>query len=332
MASLFMRFLSLTFGGADCASSWYRIHALRPYLQVLGVEVECLEANTFERWDQLSAYDGVIVQKKLFNTSKIKTIRRRSRRLIYDIDDAIWLPQQCPHHWFTRWRTNRRLERIVSVADICFAANGVLARHLRPWAKRLEVLPMALDGHLWKAQQRPLDGVVRLGWSGAPRNLRYLESIEPALLTLVNRYPQARLVVLCGERPRFAKLEFEHVSWKPGAEPSVVADFDIGLLPLEDSPFAAGKSPIKGLQYLACGLPIVATPLEATRELLSESSAAVFASEADEWLEALSSLVGDAQLRRHRGLAGRAHFETHYTLVQQAETLHRWMTSTPPLN
>lgn len=324
-----MRFLSLNFGGAQCASSWYRIHAFKPTLQAMGLAVECEEANQFERWDDLAKYDGVIVQKKLFNVSRVRAIRRQARRLIYDVDDAIWLPHQRRHHWFTRWRTNRRLKHIVSAADLCLTANEVLAQHLRPWSRRLEIFPMVLDGQLWQPRQRPADDLVRLGWSGAPANLRYLEAIEPALAKLMERHSQARLVVLCGERPRFARLEFEHVPWQPGAEQGAVAGFDIGLLPLEDSPFAAGKSPIKGLQYLACGLPVVATPLEATRGLFAGSSAAAFATRQDEWVMELSALLSDAELRKQRGHAGRAHFEARYDLARQAHVLHRLMTTLP---
>lgn len=324
-----MRFLSLNFGGAHCASSWYRIHAYQPALQALGLEVECVAANQFTRWDELGNYDGIIVQKKLFNGSRVRAIRRPARRLIYDVDDAIWLPQQRPHHWFTRWRTNRRLKHIVSAADLCLAANGVLAQHLRPWARRLEIFPMALDGLMWRPRLRPPDGTVRLGWSGAPGNLRYLEALEPALATLLGRHPQARLVVLCGERPRFKQLAFEHVRWQAGAEPATVASFDVGLLPLENSPFAAGKSPIKGLQYLACGLPVVATPLAATEELFAGTSAAAFATQPAEWVAELTALLAAADLRKQRGGAGRAHFEARHALARQAEVLHHWLATAP---
>lgn len=324
-----MRYLSLNFGDAHCASSQYRIHAFVPPLRERGLAVECVAADAFTAWETLGDYDGVIVQKKLFGALRVRALRARARRLVYDIDDAIWLPHRRRHHWFTRWRTNGRLQRIAAAADLCLPANGVLAEHLRPWARRLEVFPMALDATQWRPQPRPPDGTVRLGWSGAPGNLRYLEALEPALATVLNQLPHARLVVLCGERPRFTRIAFEHVPWQPGTEPAAVASFDIGLLPLEDSPFAAGKSPIKGLQYLACGLPVVATPLAATQELFRGSAAASFAAQPVEWVAELAALVADAGLRQRRGAAGRAHFEARHALARQAEVLHHWLTTLP---
>lgn len=324
-----MRYLSLNFGGEHCASSWFRSHAFRPALQALGLAVECVAADEFTRWEELGNYDGVIVQKKLFSGARVRAVRRRARRLVFDIDDAIWHPQNRAHHWLTRLRTNFRLRRIVSAADLCLPANEVLAAHLRPWARQLAVFPMTLDAATWQPRPRADDAIVRLGWSGAPGNLRYLEAIEPALLTVLERQPLARLVVLCGERPRFTRLAFEHVPWQPGGEPAAVAAFDVGLLPLEPTPFAAGKSPIKGLQYLACGLPVVATPLAATRELFQGSDAARFASSPEEWVGELTALVADATLRRARGQVGRALFESRYDLTRQAVVLHQMLADLP---
>ena len=325
-----MRYLSLNFGDEHCASAWFRIHAFRPALQALGMEVEAVAADTFTRWDELGDYDGVIVQKKLLSGARVRAVRRRARRLVFDIDDAIWQPQRRAHYWFTRLRTNFRLRRIVAAADLCLPANEVLAAHLRPWARQLTVFPMALDTATWRPRLRAEDATVRLGWSGAPGNLRYLEAIEPALLTVLAQQPQARLVVLCGERPRFTRLPFEHIPWQPGGEPTAVASFDVGLLPLESTPFAAGKSPIKGLQYLACGIPVVATPLAATRELFKGSDAARFATSPGEWAGELTALVADAALRRARGQAGRALFEARYELSRQASVLHRLLAGISP--
>lgn len=90
------------------------------------------------------------------------------------------------------------------------------------------------------------------------------------------------------------------------------------MLPLADNPFAAAKSPIKALQYLATGIPAVASPLDATRELFGQSGAASFASTNGDWADALQKLVGSESLRRDMGARGRHEFETRYTRTHQA--------------
>jgi hypothetical protein len=106
-----MRYLSLNFGDQNCASSFYRIHSYQRGLRSLGIELVCTEANHFSDWDSLKSFDGVIIQKKLFSLGKIQLIRARAKRLIFDIDDAIWLPHKAPHHWLTKFRTELRLKK-----------------------------------------------------------------------------------------------------------------------------------------------------------------------------------------------------------------------------
>jgi glycosyltransferase involved in cell wall biosynthesis len=93
-----------------------------------------------------------------------------------------------------------------------------------------------------------------------------------------------------------------------------VAGFDIGLLPLPDDPFVRGKSPIKGLQYCASGLAVVADPVGATRELLVDGVNSLLVDGDQTWVTALFRLIGDTELRRQLGARARADFELKYDL------------------
>lgn len=312
------RYRSLNFGDATCASSRYRILAYIEGLQARGIEIIPGPADALSPTEDLSQFDGVIIQKKLFSTRKVRRIRAGARRLIYDIDDAIWLPQGRRHHWWTRLRTDWRLRSVVSRADACVVANQVIAARLVPWARRLEVQPMVLDAAMWSPAPLSSEASrdIVLGWSGAPGNLRYLEPLEPALAAIQERHPSLRVVVLCGEKPKWSRLRFDHVAWRPGIEAETVSRFSIGLLPLETSAFAGGKSPIKGLQYMASGIPTVATPLAATRELFGASEGAMFAESIEEWQNALGRLIQHPEERASRGAAARLFFLERHTLAR----------------
>ena len=320
-----MRVLSLNFGDANCASSQFRIHAYLKSLAALGIEVCPEPANEFTRWNEVGAYDAVVIQKKLFGLGKVRVMAQRAKRLLYDIDDAIWEPHERSHGWLTRLRTRWRIRVIARTADVCLAANGVIARYLGQWTDRARVFPMCLDEVVWKpappASNRPL----RIGWSGAPGNLPYLEALTPALVEIQRRHPQVEWTVLCGRAPANSELKWTHVPWTPGCEPQIVPSFSIGLLPLPDNPFAAAKSPIKGLQYMACGVPTVATPLEATRELFVGDGGALFVKTQAEWVSALDRLVIDAVERDRMGERAREAFDSHYALRQQASKLANYL-------
>ncbi len=318
-----MKILALTFGSESAASSLYRVYQYIEPLAREGIELEACPAGSFERWDLLDRYDAVLIQKKLFRTGRVRFIRRRVRRLIYDVDDAIWEPHGWTHHWFTRWRTRRRLHCVASLADGCIAANGVLAAELRRHTKRaVEIIPMSLDEAVWHPAAAKSSGPLRIGWAGAPANLPYLTAIEPALLTVQRAHPEVEIVVYCGHAPDFTGgLKATHVPFQPGVEPEVVRSFDIGLLPLPDNAFAQGKSPIKGLQYMACGVAVVASPVGATREIFQAGGTVLFAGEKSEWQAMLSRLINEAELRKQISREANAEFRSRYTCSKVARNL-----------
>jgi hypothetical protein len=318
-----MRVLAINFGDEKCASSYYRVWQFREPLREAGIGLEGVAARDFSRAHALGEYDVVLVQKKLFAVSTTRGIRRKSKRLIYDLDDALWAPQSRRHHLITRFRTNQRLKAISRAADLCLTANDVLAQKLRGWGARTTVFPMALDERIWTIRQSErLGSGVRVGWSGGAANLRYLEAIEPALLQAQAASPNLELVVHCGQRPKFKSLQrYTHIPFTGGEEPAVVRSFDIGLAPLPDNEFAAGKSPIKCIQYMATGVAPVVSPIGATRAMFIDGRTGVMVRSLEDWQEALVKLAKDSKLRAQIGANARAEFESNYALGRQAAVL-----------
>ena len=304
-----MRVLALTFGDEQQASSKYRVFQYVDLLRELGIVVDATPANSFQDWHKVPEYDAVLVQKKLFASGKVKRLRRQTPRLIYDVDDAIWHPHGKEHSYFTNLRNTWRLKAITRAADLCIVANNVLAEHLRGLTTKVTIVPLALDGTRWSPQSRKPPNIVRVGWAGHPVNLAYLEAIESALAQVQSDNPTAEFAVFCGKQPGFHKLKYRHIRFQPDAEIEAIRTFDIGILPLPPGPFAAGKSPIKGLQYMACGIPTVVTPVGATRDMFQEGATAMFAGSPEEWYRAITELIRDPELRIKMGERARLAFE-----------------------
>lgn len=311
-----MRVLALTFGDEHQASSKYRVFQFIEPLAKLGIELEATPANSFAQWQDVRRYDTVLVQKKLFRSGKVRYLRRNTSRLIYDIDDAIWHPHGKEHTFFTNLRNRWRLKAIARAADLCLCANNVLAQHMRRMTDRIAVIPLGLDGTRWQPSTEASSAVVRVGWSGHPVNLPYLEAIEPALVQAQIENSNVEFAVFCGKAPAFRRLKYRHIRFQPDTEVDAVRSFDIGILPLPPGPFAAGKSPIKGLQYMATGIPTVLTPMGATREMFCEGETALFASTAEEWQKAINQLVRDSSARVRMGSRARAVFDSTYELTR----------------
>jgi glycosyltransferase involved in cell wall biosynthesis len=309
-----LRILALTFGDENTPSTRFRIIQYLEMLESAGICCTLTPARKFRDFASLGDYDIVLLQKTLLDSSTVRRLRLGARRLIYDTDDLIWLAPGKVHNCITRFRIDKRLKTIAGCADLCIAANRIIADDLRQAGGVTSLVPMALSGRVWRPRPDGGKTPLTIGWSGAPQNLVFLRAILPQLCEVQARFPDVRWVIHSGENPHFPVLRYEHAPFAPGNEPATVAGFDIGLLPLPDDPFVRGKSPIKVLQYCASGLAVVADPIGATRELLSDGVNSLWVKGEQTWVSALSSLIRDANLRRRLAAHARTTFEQQHDM------------------
>lgn len=317
-----MKLLVLPFGDAACASTHYRVLQYLDMLKKDGIDCEVLAPGEMPAPAVIAESDTVLVQKKLFPAHQVRTLRKHAKRLLFDIDDATWHPHGRKHSWWTRWRTNRRLQSIVRAADVSLVANLYIAGHLNALGGKTQVLPMALKAEDWPRSESTQAVRIRLGWSGAPVNLCYLEALEPVLAQVMGKHPEVELAVFCGKQPAFStSLPYLHLPWRQGGEPDAVKTFHIGLLPLPTDAFSQGKSPIKALQYMAAGIPTIATPQAGSVEIGQGADCMFFAENPQQWSERLCQLTQDNELRGKMGTNARAAFEERFSSTQ---TYSRW--------
>ncbi len=155
----------------------------------------------------------------------------------------------------------------------------------------------------------------------SPSTQRYLHEISGPLATFCAE-SHARVVAI-GPRADFSipGVPLEVVPWSEGGEVRAIQQFDIGLMPLPDSPFERGKCGFKLIQYMGCGLPMIASPVGVNREIVEDGVTGALGLDQDQWLSALRTLGGSDQLRARMGDAGRARVEARYSLQVTAPRL-----------
>lgn len=290
----------------DKASTRFRFVQYEAMLAERGISLDYVRRDAIdaEVLQRIPEYDVVINQKCLMRKQLAATVIAASKRLVFDMDDAIWTRPGKPYSWFTGWRVRARLKQWLQAADAVTAANDYLASYARQFSDRVQVIHMALDTGQWQPAERAARDKVIIGWAGSPATLENLEHIGPQLCELLKANPALELAVYSGKRPAL-DCEFDYTPFAPGTEASFVQQLDIGLLPLpEDDAFTRGKSPIKALQYLACGLPVVAQIRGATAEILDASNSLPVNDVAD-WRTAIEMLLADKTQREALGKAGR---------------------------
>jgi len=118
----------------------------------------------------------------------------------------------------------------------------------------------------------------------------------------------------CGDGFLRNGLRAETVAWSEQTEIDLLSECDVGIMSLPDTEFTRGKCGLKLIQYMACGLPVVASPVGVNREIVEEGKNGYLASSEDEWFGKLNELIRDPALRMNLGKAGRVKVAEGYTL------------------
>jgi len=232
----------------------------------------------------------------------------RGRRLVYDVDDAIWAGDTSSGAHAMAWlkRSRQKARWLAERADHVVAGNAILADWLRQYAARVTVIPSLVDVRTIRPRtHREMDDVV-LGWIGSRTTARYLERLEQPLADVRRRVRgRVTLVVVGGTLSRRVPgVHYEVIPWSEANEREALRRMDIGVMPLVDTEWTRGKCAYKALQYMAAGVPVVADPVGITEAAVGAGGA--MASGPEEWAEAIVRLASDADRRALVGAAGRA--------------------------
>jgi glycosyltransferase involved in cell wall biosynthesis len=269
-------------------------------------------------------FDVVVIQRDLFPFGPPvleRALRRRNPRLVYDTDDATYLrPSFTPNTPFQKLRRFDKVVEVVRHARWVSVATEPIAAWARAFNERVSVVPMAVDLAVYDSVPRAAhDGPVVLGWAGTAGGVRYLNALAPVLRRLGRERSILVRVISGGYRSvSLPGVPVDARPWQASDALALMASFDIGLVPLDDSPFERAKFPFKLLQYLALGMPAVSARVGVATGLLDASQ---LCGSDDEWYAALSRLSADASMRRRLGEAGRAIVQQRYTLERVAPLL-----------
>jgi glycosyltransferase involved in cell wall biosynthesis len=272
-----------------------------------------------------SSYDVIWLEKELFPWVPAWLEARllpRSTVLIADYDDAVFHRYDQHRSWLVRWLLGRKIDHIMRRVDRVIVGNEYLAERARAaGAGDVEWLPTVvdLDRYPPRVLQAKSDEVI-IGWIGSPATAQYLHSVAAALATVASRH--AIRCVAIGARPdQLSGTPFEAWPWNEATEVALLQRFDIGIMPLPDAPWERGKCGYKLIQYMACGLPVVASPVGVNTDIVQPGENGELAESAAEWTQAIERMVADITLRNRMGAAGRQRVEQTYSMQAQASRL-----------
>jgi glycosyltransferase involved in cell wall biosynthesis len=245
--------------------------------------------------------------------------------LVLDYDDAIFHSYDSSAKALVRMTLGSKVQKLVKRAQLVICGNRYLADYAQAaGAMRVEVVPTVVDASRYVPAVQGGHGIPVIGWIGSPMTQHYLdllgdvfkdlaltESFHLKMVGASDDFPEQLGISQCSVAP-----------WSEESEADLIAAMDIGIMPLGNSGWDEGKCGYKLIQYMASGLPFVASSVGANRDILAKSGGGFIAATDMEWKESLVRLLTDAPLRKELGGAGRAAVESHYSLEAQRSRLY----------
>jgi glycosyltransferase involved in cell wall biosynthesis len=236
--------------------------------------------------------------------------RRIAPAMVLDVDDGIFLAHP------------EKFRGLASMCDLVIAGNSLLAERVAMVNSRVAVIPTCLDTHrhaLKPAGEAPATARPVLGWTGTEHNLNSLRLVSAPLRAL-RRTHDFELSIIAERPPSLGELnlsglDVRYTPWREETEIRDLHGFDVGLMPLEDSEWTRFKCGLKILQYMAIGIPAVASPVGVNRDIIRSGDNGFLAASQSQWTARLATLLDDPALRARMGAAGRATVEQRYSVA-----------------
>lgn len=333
-----LKILGLSLYGRQAASNRYRLEQYQPGLRSAGIEMHVHSLlgddyvkttfagarypaarlaiaylNRMRDLIGLHRYDAAMLHLELlplvpgFMESRLLQVP-----YIYDFDDAFFLKHTLKRFSPVRTLLKNKYVPVIRRAAAVTAGNEYLLEYAKRWNKNSYLLPTVLETGRYVPAPNKDPRVFTVGWVGSPSTAIYLsELFEP--LEELGREAAVRFIAVGGRCPAIPGIEVVNLPWSEATEIDVINTFDVGVMPLFDYEWEKGKCGFKLIQYMACGVPAIASPIGVNAHIVAESSGLLASSSAD-WLSALQRLYYDGELRANTGAAGRRRVEQHFSL------------------
>lgn len=259
-------------------------------------------------------YDLVFLQKVVPRPSFLARLTAGGAALVYDFDDALFTTGG-DHPSREEARLRQRLDACLSAADLVITCAPFNSEYARRLSGRVEELLTPVDVQRYRPDRRPgNDDTVTIGWIGSPSTTPYLRWALPALREVAAARPAVRFLFLGAEPFPVDGLPARFEPWSYEGELAHLAAFDIGIMPVRPSDWANGKAGYKLLQYMALGLPSVASPDGVNAGIVEDGRTGFLADKPIAWRRALLTLVDDAERRQQMGARARERVVEQYSV------------------
>jgi glycosyltransferase involved in cell wall biosynthesis len=230
------------------------------------------------------------------------------KRIVFDFDDAGNRPAAL-------FKANWKTKYICKWSEKVAAGNDFLSEFAQSsGAQKVVRIPTVVDMELkYNKVKLHTEGKVVVGWTGSHSTLKYLDMIVPVINRLQEEV-DCTFLVIADKKPDLQIKDWRYLPWDANTEIEDLLQIDIGIMPLVADLWSEGKCGFKLIQYLALGIPAVASPVGVNKQIIDQGVNGFLAGTEEEWLDALRRMVSDFEFRQKAGRAGKEKMLQHYSI------------------
>ena len=289
-----------------------RVHAIRALVRRIGA------MGRAGRFDVVLLY---LESYPYLPVALTRALRWRGIPYVYDMDDAIFHRYDQHRSHFVRAALGGKIPEVIRGASEVFAGNRYLADYAGRFNDRVSLVPTVIDpGRYPIVEKRRTNSTFTIGWIGSPSTAPYLHLIEGALREFCSG-GRARVVLIGAGPIDLPGVPVEHRAWSETTEVGDLRELDVGVMPLPGSRWAQGKCGFKLIQYMACGIPVVASPTGANLDIVEDEASGLLPTDERGWVRAFERLSDDPAERDRMGRRGREIVEASYSTTAVRETI-----------
>lgn len=246
-------------------------------------------------------------------------ISKLSKRLIYDIDDMVFLGHASRYNKFSKFlKGKNKMIYMMKNANHVITCTPVLDQFVRKYNQETTDISSTVDTETYfHKKEISWNSKPTIGWSGSHSTSKYLKLLESVFVKLkVEKEIDFKVLVIGDEDFKFDSehIDYESIPWKLNSEVEDLSKIDIGVYPLVDEPWIYGKSGLKAIQYMAFGIPTVASDLGTIDRIIEDGENGFLVKNEKEWISALSDLITNSQIREKFRVKGRRTIVDRYSL------------------
>jgi glycosyltransferase involved in cell wall biosynthesis len=291
------------------------------YFEKILVVLSCIYQLTRDGFFLVHQFKYVFIQRELImlGTSFFEKWYAKKAVMIYDFDDAIWLPNISEANKKLAFlKYPEKVNESIAHAQKVIAGNDFLKNHALQFNRNVSVIPTVLDTSHYKRKlpyAEKQNKRVCIGWSGSHTTIEHFKIALPFLYKLKEKYGDKIYFKIVGDQNFEDKtLGIKGVKWTFDTEINELEEIDIGIMPLPQDSWSEGKCGLKGLVYMAMGIPSVMSNVGVNATIIQHGTNGYLVDKQQDWISTLSLLIDNPILRIQVGTKGRETIEESYSV------------------